>query len=409
MTDDRKRKLEKNFFKIFFINSLLNVKMVNVILSLFFVYRSLQVADVFYLGVVYSAAVILSEVPSSYLADRFGRKRTVIIAAFFGLLHWVFYLIADSFLLFAIGTIFYALAESCMSGTDEAFVYDTNKELGRQADSLKKLAHYFSSERIFKIASAFLGVLIAQQLVEWQFSLVIFIDIVASIIAIIFSFTLVEPNHYLDVEKQEAGLIKDAYKILSQDRNLMSAIFNKLMITIVTIASWRYSAVLFVENLKIPILIFGFVWSMHHLLVFIGNRLTHTIIVAKSEGFKINMLNNVMCISVALFLVCWFLYPQPYILFGLYTSMLTAGSLRDPFFSQLFNKQFNSYNRATTLSLASFIRHIFEIPLLPIMGLVVARNIIYPYVIGLVLSMIVIIYFRVKDQDSLKLYEPKTI
>jgi MFS family permease len=83
--------------------------MINAIISLFFVYRSLRVADIFYLGIIYSVTVIVSEVPSSYLADKFGRKRTVIVATCFALLHWVMYLIADSFTLFAFGAIFFAL------------------------------------------------------------------------------------------------------------------------------------------------------------------------------------------------------------------------------------------------------------------------------------------------------------
>jgi hypothetical protein len=71
---ERKIKLEKNFFKIFFINALLNIKMINIVLSLFYVYRGLELSDIFYLGIVYSIAVLLSEVFSSYLADSFGRR-----------------------------------------------------------------------------------------------------------------------------------------------------------------------------------------------------------------------------------------------------------------------------------------------------------------------------------------------
>ncbi|MBI2037593.1 MAG: MFS transporter [Candidatus Magasanikbacteria bacterium] len=406
MPDDRKTKLEKNLFKIFFINALLNVKMINVIISLFYVYRSLTVPDIFYLGVVYSAAVVLSEIPSSYLADKFGRKRTVIIATFFGLLHWVFYLIADSFLLFAVGTIFYALAESCMSGTDEAFVYDTNKELGNQGSSLQKLSHYFSSERIFKIASAFLGALIAKDLAQWQFSLVIMVDIIATLVAIVFAFTLVEPNHFMDVEKQEAGLIKDAYKILSKDKRLLFAIFNKWIVAIMAMTCWRYSAVLFIDNLGVSIIIFGIVWSAYHAVVFAGNYFGHFLWPNKEDTFKINILNILFSISLAIFLMSWFFAPEKYILFGLYTIVLITSALRDPFFSHMFNKQFNSYNRATALSLANFIRYVFEIPFLPIIGLLVSINIIYPYVVALIFGLSAIFYFRIKEE---KVYESKTV
>ncbi|MBP6859566.1 MAG: MFS transporter [Candidatus Magasanikbacteria bacterium] len=404
MSDGRKRRLEKNFFKIFFINSLLNVKMVNAIISLFYVYRSLTVADIFYLGIVYSVAVIASEVPSSYLADRFGRKRTIVMATFFGLLHWVFYLVADSFVLFAVGTICYALTESCMSGTDEAFVFDSNKELGNHSESLKKIARYFSSERLFKIFSAFLGAVIAKDLADWQFSLIILVDIVASVIALVYAFTLTEPNHYIDVEKQEAGIIKDAYKILINDKNLLRAIFNKLIILILTAACWRYAAVLFVENLHIPIIIFGFLWSVYHMTMFVGNYFAHAIWSEKPIAFKIDSLNVIICIALLLFLLTWFLYPERYIMFGLYIIIMAAASLRDPFFSHLFNMQFSSYNRATTLSLANFVRHILEVPFLLVIAWAVNQHIILPYAVALLLGGVVIVYFPIKTGFNDKLY-----
>lgn len=409
MDTERKRKLEKNFYKIFFINALLNVKMLSSISSLFYVYRSLTVPEIFYLGIVFSATVVLSEVPSSYLADRFGRKRTVIMAALFGLLHWVFFLIADSFLLFAIGTLFFALAESFMSGTDEAFIYDTNKELGRHTESLKKLSWYLSSERVFKIASAFLGALIAKDLLEWQFSLVIFVDIFASIIAVFFAWRLVEPQHYMDVEKQEAGLIKDAYKILSTDRRLLVAIASKVVIFIMGASMWRYAAVLFVDNLGISIIVFGLLWSLYQAFVFIGNQFSHRIWPHKTDSFKIQMLNYLFVVSVAVFVVSWFFFPFKFVLCFAYIATQTASSLRDPFFSHLFNQQFNSYNRATALSLANFTRNIFDLPIIPLMAWAVGRGLVWPYVISLLFGLAVVIFLNIDKVKPRVSYEPKTI
>lgn len=410
MTEDRKRKLEKNFFKIFFVNSFLNIKMINIVVSLFYVYRSLAVADVFYLGVVYSISVVLSEVPSSYLADRFGRKRTIIMAGLFSVLHWVLFLIANNFWFFAVGVIFYALAESFMSGTDEAIVYDTNKELGNHSDSLKKLSRYLSSDRIFKIGAAFLGALIAKDLAGWQFNVIIIVDLVASIISIVLAFTLVEPNHFMDVEKQEADIIKDAYKILSKDRKLLTVVCNRLLIKIAAITCWRYSAVFFVDKLDISIIILGIIWSSNHAAVFAGNYFSHLLWPNRQDSFKINFLNIAFSLSLALFFISWFLFPGKYILLAFYVLLETISSLRDPFFSHMFNKQFSSYNRATALSLANFVRHAFEIPILLLVGWLVSINIIFPYVVALALGLVTVFYFRVSEKKLIQQnYEPKII
>ena len=402
MTEERKRKLEKNFFKIFFVNSLLNIKMINIVSSLYYVYRSLVLADMFYLGVVYSITVIISEVPSSYLADKFGRKRTIFLATIFSLLHWVFFLVASNFWFFAVGIIFYALAESFMSGTDEAIVYDTNKELGNKSSSLKHLSLYLSSERIFKIGSAFLAAFIAKDLAGWQFSLIIMVDLVASVVAMFFSLTLTEPNHFMDLEKQEAGIIRDAYKVLSNDKGLMVAIINKLFVVIAATVCWRYVGVFFVDKLGVPLIALGIIWSIYHALVFVGNRMSHIVWSNKLDSFKINFLNFVFLSSLVLFFVSWFFYPGKYILLMCYVILEMTSSLRDPFFSHMFNKQFNSYNRATALSLANFVRHVFEIPVLLLVGWLVGINIIYPYAVALVLGLVTVFYFRVSEKKLIQ-------
>lgn len=405
MTEERKRKLEKNFFKIFFVNALLNVKMINIVLSLFYVYRSLAVADIFYLGVIYSITVVLSEIPSSYLADKFGRKRTVIMAAFFGLLHWGFFLIADGFFLFAIGSICYALAESLMSGTDEAVVYDTNKELGNHALSLQKLSRYLYSERAFKIVSAVLGALIAKDLASWQFDLIIIIDIVASLLAVFFAFTLVEPDHFMDLEEQEAGLIKNAYTILSHDKKLSSAVFNKSLVFTASQITWFYMSVLFIEHMGVSAIFMGIMWGLYHLMVIICSHYIHLWLPSKSEAFKIDLSNFLFLLSLIGSVVSWFLFPQKYIFLSFYLVGQFFSAISQPFFSNMFNESFRSYNRATALSLSNFSRHIIVIPLLPIVGFLVNFNLIFPYLVSLILVLIVILFFRLSKYT----YEPKTI
>ncbi len=404
MEQGRKRKLEKNFFKIFFINSLLNVKMINIVLSLFYVYRGLQLSDIFYLGVVYSVAVLLSEVPSSYLADSFGRKRAVILASFFGILHWVFFLIADSFVFFAIGTVFYALAESFMSGTDEALVYDTNKELGNPDSSLQKLSRYFSSERIFKIASALIGAIIAQNLVNWQFNIIIFIDIAASLIAVFFALTLVEPKQFTNLEKQEAGLITDAYVIIANDKKLRVAILSKSLIFTAAHVCWVYMTVLFVDRLNVPLIVLGVVWSMHHIVMVVASHYLHNWLPHKTHAFKINFLNYLFSASVLAVIICWFSFPYKYLLLFFFLLTQFFSAIRRSIFSDVLNKQFKSYNRATALSLANFAEHIFFLPILPLAGFLISLNIIFPYFLALVIGLTVMWFFRLQaDAQNFKI------
>jgi hypothetical protein len=91
-----------------------------------------------------------------------------------------------------------------------------------------------------------------------------------------------------------------------------------------------------------------------------------------------------------------FFIPNKYIIFAGYILMMASSALRDPFFSHLFNQQFRSYNRATTLSLANFVRHIMEVPFLPVIAWVVSKSMVLPYVMVLLSAVLALTVFRMK-------------
>ena len=112
---------------------------------------------------------------------------------------------------------------------------------------------------------------------------------------------------------------------------------------------------------------------------------------------------------VEVFLVTWVVFPYKFLLFGLYVLAQIACSLRDPFFSYIFNTSFYSYNRATSLSLANFMRNVFDIPIMPLMAWGVGKNIIFPYIIVLAFGMITILFFRIDEKKFNQVYAAKTI
>ena len=94
----------------------------------------LSAAEALLLYAVYDIATTLLEVPSGWLSDRWGRKKTLMLSAVFGL---------AATLLFAMGGNFwiFALAQSAMgahiafaSGTDSAFLYESLEDSGRETE-----------------------------------------------------------------------------------------------------------------------------------------------------------------------------------------------------------------------------------------------------------------------------------
>ncbi len=82
-------------------------------------------AQAILLYAVYDVATTVLEVPSGYMSDRFGRRKTLIASAVAGLLGYVMLALGGSFAIFAAGQILLGASMAFASGTDEAMLFES--------------------------------------------------------------------------------------------------------------------------------------------------------------------------------------------------------------------------------------------------------------------------------------------
>lgn len=393
-----KSKLESNFSLMFWIQALTEVKVINVISTLFMLSRGLTLSEIVYSGVVYSLVTIFTEVPTSYLADKWGRKKLLIISVIVSLLYWIINIFARGWwLIVAIGI--YALANSLMSGTDEALIYDTSKELGNETDSLKQLGKYFSGQRIFKMIMPMVAVLIAKDLTNQQYIYLLVIDVVATLGALILCFFLKEPRHFIEVEKVEVGVLDDAIKLFKNNPFLLKSIMNKSLMFLTTYVIWRVSSEYF-TNFGMTVLMIGMMTSVMQIIIFVVNQNVIKIFPNVPEEKRIDILNWIVFGSVLLFFLNQIIWQNIAIAVVTYIVYNSSQVATWPLFSQLFNKVGKSYNRATTLSLANFTKSFLDIPVLLLGSVLVTMG--YTYLFGMCLSMViaVLLFFRIGGSST---------
>jgi MFS family permease len=394
MNSVREKKLEKNFSRLFWIQAFSTVRVFSIISVLLFLHRGLTLSQVFYLSIVWSIINLIFEIPSSYLADKWGRKKTIILGTAFNLIFFILLILARSFPIFILAYIFSALQFALFSGTIEALVYDTNKELNQESDSLKKLGNFHSARHLFKIITPIVAVLIAKDLQGYQFNIIILIDLIATITALIISFKLIEANHYIDVEKQEANIIKDAFKLIKKDWQLTRAILSRVIIFTAIFIMWRFHQKFFID-IDISIITLGIMGASINIIVFAFYQNIMKFVHSKNLTSKINILNYLVAFFLTLFVISTFMLTNKYWLLIIYGLIITTEVMRWPLYSELYNKKSFSFNRATTLSLSNFLKSILDIPLIFIASVLIGININYPFIFSLTLVIIVIIFFRI--------------
>ncbi len=373
----------------------MNFKLLNTIISIFYAHRGLSLREIFLLGVVFAITNLLFEIPSSYAADKWGRKKTIAVAVVFLLLSSVCDYFAHSFLFFVMDLACYALSYSFMTGTDDALIYDTARELGQEKNSAKELGNYYSAQRFFKIVTPLMAVAIASGMLEWQFKTIIVIEFVTTMAALPFVWRIVEPVHKMEVEKVEAGIILDAWNLIRNDWDLIRMILNRTIMFTASFLIWRIHQEYFL-SIGVPVWTLGIMWALLHLALYVGNRKIDGILPRFSAEQKINALNTIFVLGAIAFTIFAFEGANKWLLIASFSIFTVAETARWSLFSDLFNKRSKSYNRATTLSLTNLLKSFFDVPLALGAAAIVAFGPPYVFLFVTTIAVAIAIFMPVK-------------
>ncbi|MGQ1787211.1 MFS transporter [Saccharicrinis sp. GN24d3] len=107
------------------------------ILMLFYKDMGFSDRESFQLKAFYSIAIVIFEIPSGYLADVIGRRKTLIFGSILGTLGFLVYATTSGYYWFLIAEIILGIGQSFVSGADSAIMYDSLKSAGREREYVK--------------------------------------------------------------------------------------------------------------------------------------------------------------------------------------------------------------------------------------------------------------------------------
>ena len=90
--------------------------------------KGVTFSEISWLLILWSAPVILLEIPTGMLADRWSRKAMIVIGTAFKMICFTLWMLADGFIMFAAGFVFWGVAEAWCSGVTEALLFEKLEE-----------------------------------------------------------------------------------------------------------------------------------------------------------------------------------------------------------------------------------------------------------------------------------------
>ncbi len=372
----------------------------------FYESNGLAMKDIMILQAVYSIAIVILEIPSGYLADVIGRRKTLILGAVFGTLGFATYSFSYGFLGFLIAEIILGIGQSCISGADSAMLYDSLLERGEEKKYSRFEGRVISLGNMAEAAAGIIGGLLAGLTLRAPYFAQTFVAFIALPAAI----TLVEPTRKVPLMK--AGIMEILHIsrfALFEDRTLRRNIFFSAIIGTATL-TMAWFAQPFFEFTKIEIRWYGLLWTTLNLTVAITSYTAHRL--ESKLGQKWSILIVALTIPLAYLALGRFHLSSGLIV--LYLFYLVRG-YATPVLKDYINRVTESHIRATVLSVRNFIIRLLFAFTGPILGWVkdlysLPQALTLGGVIFLVLSILTAILFLTtgRKMNQVSSYKSRT-
>jgi MFS family permease len=335
------------------------------VVTLYLIERGLDFFEINSLFGVILITQLIAEVPTGIIADKIGRKKSIILAFVFQLFGEIVFIFAHNYLLIAFSCILAGIGFSFYSGCFEAMMYDSLK-IDNKENEMQKVAGFNSG---FKLIATVIGSLIGGYLTAGlslnKFIFVIILTAISVSIALIVSFFLKEPKYKSETDLQSSiGILKEGISLIRKNTSLKRIILLSIFATpFLNYLLNFYQPYLLAVNT--PGLWLGISLSIASLLGFFASKYAFKLenIFGVRYGLLIStILPGVFYIFMSIILNKWLA-----VLF--FILAFSSMNLQSPIFADYKNRHIKSSIRATTLSLIAMFSGIY----VAIMGMILGK------------------------------------
>lgn len=340
------------------------------VLVLFYQENGLDLAQVFLIQGLFSAAMVALEVPTGMLADRLGKRRGLVLACLAMSASMVVYGLSGSFAAFLLAEVIFAIGAALLSGADTALLYDSLKLLGREAE-YTRLEGRASSVRMVAFA---LCNLLGGALGSVDLRATLWVSAIGPLIAFLIAlrFREVLPQAPADSARESlrssATLLGQALKFVRKHQLVRWYV---TLMAVLTGCSgwllWMYQP--YMELGGLPVWAFGVAFASFNLVAAASSHLAHRVEDLLGER---GVLYALAVFHVgAVLLLALFVGPLSFVF--VWGHQVVRG-LGRPIINRRILRFTYADKRATVLSLASLVGRLFFAVTGPVMGWFVART-----------------------------------
>ncbi len=348
-----------NLKKLYLISLTSGMLFYTPIMTLFLIQREISVAFLIVAQTVFSVAMMIAELPTGVLADKYGQKVSIrlgLLLDAFGMLQLL--LVHNQLALLAYFAV-RGVSVAFRSGSDEALLYESYVEEHGSAEGYPKAYGSFLSNDIlgFIIATALAG-LAVQLFGSAAYAPLIISTGLMVLIAFGITYTLrvAEKPKAVKQEFKSLAHLKQSLKLVRQNQTIFALLIAGLL-TLNGEYFLRQSYQPFFQDMAVPAIFLGVALAAGKLLNFTVIKWSHLLekyLTVDQIILWVNLLTGILFVGLSLARSPWALVP----VFILIQGLLNA---ERPIVSDYINQRVESFQRSTVLSAVSFAQNLGQV------------------------------------------------
>lgn len=336
--------INKNIKLISLLNFFTDFNFYSAILVIYFAKVTGSYASAMSLLSVTMVSSAVFEIPTGIFSDYLGRKKTVVIGAFCGLLSVIFYAIGISYFYLLIGALLEGLRLALYSGNNNALLYDTLSSTSKKDE----YDHYLGRTNSMFQFSAAVSIIIGGFIAVYSFQIVLWLSVIPQIICIYISLKIVDPPKKYEQSTNIYQHLSSAFSLIWINKELKMLSVSSVIRFAVGEASYQFRSV-FINTLW-PIWAVG----LSRVLSSVGAAISYWYsgkLIQKFGSFRLLLISNIYSKVVGILSV---LFPNIFspILMSSTSIFYGATNVAE---NKLMQKNFIDEQRATLGSLNSFL------------------------------------------------------
>ena len=351
------QKLKNNILALYVIKISKWFSIIMPIVVLFYQENDLSMFQIFTLKSIYSISMLALEIPSGYLGDRWGRKKTLLTGSILVTIGFGIYSLSSVFISFLVAEIILGFGQSFISGSDSAILYDSLKHYKKEN---RYIMHEGRITSAGNFAEAIAG-LLAGFIAAYSFRLPFVLQTAIAALAIPASLILFDP-FIPDKTKHSLNHFWKVVKNVFINPSLRYAIILSSITGCATLTfAWFVQPYLI--GLGIDVIYFGIIWTILNVIVGVSSFFAHRF---EAKLQKETSLLIIIVLIPFLFTFSGFWYSK-YSLILLALFYIVRG-YATPVLKNHIHFEINNSNRATILSIRNMIIRLLFAIIAPFAG-----------------------------------------